>query len=82
MNDWKTEADALVALYEREPVSSRDLLYKAAELYAGKANDKALADKAYERFINDFPDDSRHSAAEMARKLLDVSKVIAGKKAL
>jgi TolA-binding protein/tRNA A-37 threonylcarbamoyl transferase component Bud32 len=82
LNDWKTEADALVALYEREPVSRRDLLYKAAELYAGKANDKALADKAYERFINDFPDDSRRSAAETARKLLDAPKVIAGKRAL
>ena len=82
LNDWKTEADALVALYGREPVSRRDLLYKAAELYAGKANNKALADKAYERFINDFPDDSRRSAAETARKLLNVSKVIAGKRAL
>jgi outer membrane protein assembly factor BamD (BamD/ComL family)/tRNA A-37 threonylcarbamoyl transferase component Bud32 len=81
LNDWKTEADALVALYEREPVSRRDLLYKAAELYAGKANDKALADKAYERFINDFPDDSRRSAADTARKLLNVSKVIAGNRA-
>jgi len=74
LNDWKMEAEALFALYECEPVSGRDSLLKAADLYAGKVNDKALADKAYERFIHDFPDDPRRAEAEKARKSLNISK--------
>lgn len=57
--DLRTAADALMKRYALAPDGPPDVLYRAAQLYDEELEDAAGAARAYERFIHDFPADSR-----------------------
>jgi len=71
LKDSKAAADALRQLYELQPSSGPDSVFHAAQLYDKEVGDAALAIATYERYLTDFPNDSR---ADKTRERVSVLK--------
>jgi len=70
LSEYHSAADALVQLYELDPSTGPDSLYKAARLYR-QAEYTVLEIKTLDRFLQDFPNDGHASALKKRREELN-----------